>query len=416
MPPGSPNTYSRGSSRNGRRASDASHLVNECSALLQQEELEDVLVAIRACGRFPGLVMTLDRTGVRRPATYAVAARRAREIEDVGDPVQAVPLLTQFQGVLILLERMSRTGAIPASGIDGLVSSLCALRTSDGRYDGALAVWIETTLLPMLPPHPGDSDRPLETSLLRALADTAEASAPFEWEGAQYIADVTTTSLRDLVASRAKQGGNSLDAVMAVTRALTPLRQNGLTLDTLKTHTASLKAAGDRLVAARAWPDIPEEVPDVKKTVDRAVRDLSKIGKPNDLSKAPRIVAPLLGLVDYLLGETIVALAYAPHLGDPRDLLGPATDLSHRHNFGLTSKPGAVAVVRRAWQRPGMDKAANAGLALSGSLFGLDLTLSTRRLRRLAVDGLPHASPPELERQFRVCRHTGSHESPEPHE
>ena len=128
--------------------------------------------------------------------------------------MQAVPLLAQFQGSLLLLERMSRTGTIPASGIDGLVSSLCMLETTSGRYDGALAAWIETTLLPALPPPPGDSNRPLETSLLRALADTAEASPPFEWEGAKYITDVTAASFRDLIAIRAKQGGNSVDAVM----------------------------------------------------------------------------------------------------------------------------------------------------------------------------------------------------------
>ncbi|MET0215248.1 MAG: hypothetical protein ABW292_19725, partial [Vicinamibacterales bacterium] len=319
--------------------------------------------------------------------------RRARTIEDVGDPVQAVPLLAQFQSALLLLERMSRTGAIPESGIDSLVSSLCMLETASGRYDGAFAAWIEMTLLPALEPPSGNSNRALETSLLRALADTAEA-APFEWEGAKYITDVTATSLRDLVAIRAKQGGNSLDAVMALTRALTPLQQNGLTLDALKMHTASLKAAGVRLVVARAWPDMSEEVPDVKKIVERAVRDLSKITKPKDVSKAPRIVAPLVELGDYLLSETIVALAYAPYVGDPRELLGPDTDLSHRHNFGLKSKPGAPAVERRAWQRPGMDKSENAGLAVVGSLFGLDLTLSTKRLRRIALDGLPH--PPRL--------------------
>jgi len=358
------------------------------------EELDDALVAIRACARFPALVVTLERAGVRRPATYASAARRARAIEDVGDPVQAVLLLAQFQGALLLLDRMSRTGAIPESGIDGLVSSLCMLETTSGRYDGEFAAWIETTLLPALPPSSGDSNRPLETSLLRALADTAEASPSFEWEGAKYITDVTAASLRDLVAIRAKQGGNSLDAVMALTRALTPLQQNGLTLDALKTQTTSLGAAGDRLVAARAWPDMSEDVPDVKKIVERAVRDLSTITQPKDLSKAPRIVAPLVGLRDYLLGETIVALAYAPYLGDPRELLGPDTDLSHRHNFGLKSKPGAPAVERRAWQRPAMDKSENAGLAVAGSLFGLDLTLSTKRLRRIALDGLPH--PPRL--------------------
>jgi hypothetical protein len=356
-------------------------------------ELEDVLVAIRACGRFPTLVMTLERAGVRQQATYAVAARRAREIEDVGNPVHAVPLLTQFQGALILLERMSRTGAVPASEIDGLVSSLCTLGTSNGRYDPALVPWIEK-LIATLPPPSGNSDRPLETTLLRALAETAETTAPFEWEGARYVADVTATSLRNLVAIRAKQGGNSVDSIVAVARAVTPLQQNGLTLDALKTHTAALKTTSDKLVAARAWPDMPEDVPDVKKIVDRAVRDLNKIGKPADVSKAPRIVAPLAGVVDYLLGETIVALAYAPYLGDPRELLGPEADLSHRHNFGLTSKPGAPAVAHRAWLRPVMDKAPNSGLALSGSLLGLDLTLSTRQLRRLAADGLPH--PPRL--------------------
>jgi len=162
----------------------------------------------------------------------------------------------------------------------------------------------------------------------------------------------------------------------------------------LKVQTAALKTASDRLVAPRAWPDIPDDVPEVKKIVDRAVRDLNKIGKPNDLSKVSRIVTPLAGIVDYLLGETIVALAYAPYVGDPRELIGPETDLSHRHHFGLTSKPGAPAVAHRAWQRPVVDKAPNSGLALSGSLFGLDLTLSTRRLRRLAVDGIPH--PPRL--------------------
>jgi len=181
---------------------------------------------------------------------------------------------------------------------------------------------------------------------------------------------------------------------MAMMRALTPLQQDGLTLGIVKAQTASLQASGDRLVAARAWPDIPNDLPDVKKIVDRAVRDLSRLEKPTDLSKAPRIVAPVVGLADYLLSETLVALAYAPHVGDPRELLGPETDLSHRHNFGLTSRPGAPAVARRAWQRPGMDKAGNAGRAVSGSMFGLDLTLSRKRLRRLALDGIPH--PPRL--------------------
>jgi hypothetical protein len=41
-----------------------------------------------------------------------------------------------------------------------------------------------------------------------------------------------------------------------------------------------------------------------------------------------------------------------------------------------------------------VDTAAKDGRALAGSLFGLDLTLSRKRLRRLALDGLPH--PPRI--------------------
>jgi hypothetical protein len=358
------------------------------------ESPEDVLVAVRACARFPALVMTLDRAGVRRPATYAAAVRRAIEIQRAGDPEEAVPLLTQFQGTLVLLERLSRTGAIPAEKIDDLVSSLCALSTNNNRYDGALASWFESTLLPPLSSSFTGGDRALEADLLRALADTAEAGVPFEWEGAEYVTDIAGKSFRDLVATRAKQGSNDLDAVLALNRVLTSLRQSGLTVDALKTHSASLKVAGDTLKVARPWLDIPDDVPDVKRIVDRAVRDLDRIGRPSDLSKVARIVAPLTELVDYLLGETIVAIVYAPHLGDPRDLLGPETDQSHRHIFGITSKPGAPAVAGRAWQRPAVDTAARDGRALSGSLFGLDLTLSSRRLRRLALDGVPR--PPRI--------------------
>jgi hypothetical protein len=360
----------------------------------RDEELEDVLAAVRACGRFPGLVMTLERAGVRRLATFAAAARRALEIERVGSATEAVPLLAQFQGTLVLLERMSRTGAIPWSTIDDLVASLSALSTSGNRYDGALAAWLDANLFPALPPSAGDTDRPLEARLLRAMADSAGPAVPFEWEGAQYVTDISGASFRDLVATRAKQGGNSLDAVMTLAHIVSALRENGLTLDRLKTRTAALQTAAGVLAPARPWPDTPNDIPDVNKVRDRAVRDLSRIARPGDLSRIPRIVAPLGALVDYLLGETIVALSYAPHLGDPRDLLGPESDQSHRHNFGITSRPGAPAVTGKAWQRPGVDNGAKDGRALSGSLFGLDLTLSRKRLRRLVLDGIP--SPPRI--------------------
>jgi hypothetical protein len=354
-------------------------------------ELEDVLVALRAFGRFPALMMTIERIGVRRPATYARAARRARELEDVADRSLAVPVLAQFQGALAILERIARTGSVPAARLDDLVSSLAGLPVSNGQYEGALASWLDRELLPSLPSNASDGDRRLELNLLTALAEKGESTAPFEWEGTQYVPDVTGASLRDLIAVRAKQGGNSLDAVLAIARTATAFESDDLTLESLKTHTASLKADAGALVAARAWPDAPDDVPDTREVLDRVLRDLGKISKPKDVSKSRRIARPVVHHADYLLGETLVALAYAPQLGNPADLLGPQADLSHRHSFGLTERPGVLGV-RRAWQSTGVDTGQKVGQAYGNSLFGLDLILSSKRLRRLSTDTVPNES------------------------
>ena len=80
-------------------------------------ELEDVLVALRGFGRYPALMLTLERIGVRSPRVYALIARHARQIESVDDPKRAVPVLVQFQGALTLVDRLSRSGVslVPGS-------------------------------------------------------------------------------------------------------------------------------------------------------------------------------------------------------------------------------------------------------------------------------------------------------------
>jgi hypothetical protein len=95
-------------------------------------------------------------------------------------------------------------------------------------------------------------------------------------------------------------------------------------------------------------------------------------------------------LVDALLAETVVALAYAPWLGDSSDIRGPQADISHRHSFGLRSTSGAVAE-HRPWQRTMADGSRAGGSGFIGSLLALDLVMAPRRLRRLATDAVPSA-------------------------
>jgi hypothetical protein len=349
--------------------------------------LPHVLTAVRAHGRYPALMLLLERSGVQRPETFAAAARAALALEGIESPAQAVPLLSQFQGALGVLDRAVRSGALRGEDADELVTSLSALAVTGDGYRGTLLRWLDEQVRPRLPAPDQTS---LDARVLRAIADGAEAGAPFDWEGTTYVPDVNAASLRGLEAVRAKQGGNSLDALLAVSRELAGLRQPSLSLPDVKTRATSLRAAAAKLAAPRPWPDLPEDLPEPKKILDRAVRDLSNIKKPKDLDKVERILAPVVDLVDFLLGETLMALAYAPVVGEASTLLGPAADMSHRHDFGLTAKAGSGTVVKRtAWTKPKFDSAAVGGQGLLGSAFGIDLTLAKKQLRRLVIDRLP---------------------------
>jgi hypothetical protein len=81
--------------------------------------MQDALVALRALGRFPAAMLSLERIGIRPPALFALAARRALALEAV-DPTAVVPLLAQFQGSLALLERLARTGAVSPPQLEQL--------------------------------------------------------------------------------------------------------------------------------------------------------------------------------------------------------------------------------------------------------------------------------------------------------
>ena len=352
-------------------------------------EMEDVLTALRAFGRFPGLMLAIERIGVRSPATFVAVARRARQMEEVSDPALVVPLLAQFQGVLAILGRLARTGAIDVARREALVRSLATLPASEGRYDGAVAGWLSGELLQSLP-KPENRDSTFESTLLAALAERGERRT-FEWEEASYIVDVAAASLADLTATRAKQGGNSLDDVMSLWSAVRALQHPTLTIEAIKQGAAALRTAGARIKPLRPWPDLGDEDPlNLKKTLDRSVRDLTRITKPQDAEKAPRAVRPLAQLVDALLAETLVAIAYAPWLGNPANLLGPQADVSHRHRFGLKVITGPV-VERRAWLRTAPDGSRVAGAGFIGSLLSLDLAHASKRLRRLGTDTVPAA-------------------------
>ena len=346
-------------------------------------DMQDVLVALRAYGRFPAAMLALERIGIRQPAQFAQAARRALALERL-DTTSVVPLLAQFQGSLALLERIARTGAAAPALLERLVTSLTAVDFNDGRYRGGIAEWLRSQLMAALPAKPSQT---AEERLLDALVDRmGPGFGPFSWEGQEYVAD-TERPRRELRVLRERQKGNTLDSLLALYEHTAVLSDPALTLEAVKSRTAAVKAGASTLSAARPWPDAADKVPAIDRVVERAVKDLDGIRRDSDLRKAPRIAAALVDSLDYLLGETLVALAYAASLGDTGRGFAAAVDISHRHTFGTAISSEDYRLI--AWRRPVRGSTNTPGDAVTGSLLGLDLALSRTRLRRLAADGRP---------------------------
>ena len=355
-------------------------------------ELPDVLVALRGFVRFPAAMLTLERIGVREPKVYAAAARRALGFEQIENDSESVPLLAQFQGALAILDRLARSGAVERGTLEELSSALIALDVTEHRYEGRVGQWIDERLLNSLTAT--NATTSVEERVLAALSDQVSSRDTFAWEGETYVLD-DAPARRELAAVRKKQGGNTLDALLKALRPAQTLAHGSPTIDQIKTLTSELNAAAATLVPPRAWPDAPDGVPDSKKIIERVIRNLERLTKPQDAGKAAREVAPFIELLDYLLGETLVALAYAPLVGEARSLVGSTTDMSHRHTFGVSLRSKGPEPPRRtAWRRPSPGSSAVGGEAVTGSLLGIDLALASKTLRRIATDTLP--GPPRL--------------------
>ncbi len=354
----------------------------------------DVLTAVRAYGRYPAAMLTLERLRVGRPAIFGHLARHARQLEAVSAPRDVAPLLAQFQGALTLLERATRAGALPLQDTAPLLSALFDVPLASEGYDGGVGRWVRDALLPAFPGGtavPGGSQ---EAALLSALAARAPASPVVQWEGARYRLDVHGTAVERLAEVRRKQGGNRLDAVLTLLTLADRLRAPALQVTGVAETRDALASAVTSLREPRPWAGAGDGVPSLEAITRDGLRDLGRIRRPADLRRAREVGVRLTRVADYLLGEVLVALAYAPAVGNPDDLLGPEAELSHRHNFGLLTRAGTPASHRTAWRRPLMDAEAAVGQALTGAVLGLDLALSRRLLRRMVVERMP--PPPRL--------------------
>jgi hypothetical protein len=354
----------------------------------------EVLVALRAFGRYRTVMLGLEQMGLRRSAIYVAAARRAAALARLeGD--RAFVAISQFQGALALLVRLAWTGAVDANRIEALVESLSAVPlNSDGRLVGGIAEWLRSELLA----EQGDADA--EHNLIAALAGPP-LSAPrvVEWEGAPYHFDLAAAEAERLRRVRRRQDGYTLDAALQLYSTARSLSAASIDVEGIARGAAAVERLQKLL--PRKPPAMPsdlvpggtENLPDPADVLERAHRELTRLARLREVERAGAVAAELAQAVDVVLAEVLSSIAYALTLGDPEGPTLLGGDVARRHDFGIGSRvPGIRA--GRPWSLPEQHYDPGVPWHVTGSLVGLDIAMAPLALKRLIGDGLP--GPPVL--------------------
>jgi hypothetical protein len=344
----------------------------------------DLLIALRAFGRYRMLMLTLDRLGISKPSVYAAAARHAGRLAAL-DRHRGFTALAQFQGTLALVARMMRARTIDPPKAEALVASLVALPVGDDGYGGKLLEWIGHELRPM---SPAADD--VESGVIAQLAGIrAGAAAPISvaWEGQQYHLDLAAAEDRRLHRIRRKQGGLPLDLALDLEATARKLGAESVTAADIAAGTAALKKAFAAFPPrSRSDPPIVAsglEIPrDPRDLIARMIDELGRLDKARDAKKAMHIVEPLALVAEAVAADALLSMAYAVDLGDPEGTVLLAGNVALRHDFGFgISDPETRA--RTAWNLPKQEVAPGVPWHVSGSALGLDVALASLALRRV---------------------------------
>ncbi len=281
-------------------------------------EAEGVLVALRAFVGYRTVALAVEQMGLRTPAVYVAAARRAEALTRLDDR-RAFVAMGQFQGALAILVRLAASGDLTPSRIEALVTSLSTIPlTPDGRMAGGTVEWLRQQVLQ------GEADSRAEDTLLAALAGPATRVTPFvDWEGGRYRFDPATAEIDRLRRVRRRQDGYPLDAAVQLYSTARSLSVASIDLDGIKRSSAALERL-QRLLPRKApvspsdfVPGGAEGLEDPREVVDRGLRELGRISRPQDARRAGEIASDLVEAADVVLAEVLSSIAYALSIGDP---------------------------------------------------------------------------------------------------
>jgi hypothetical protein len=338
------------------------------------------------------LLVTLERLGIRAPATYQAALQRASALASANSG-KRFWTLAQYQGALALVARMHAADVLSDAAANALVLSLSAVPLQDGEYDGGIAFWMRSELAKSLP-----REATWEGRVMAAMSGPSnEGSDPrILWEGQNYRLDLAGAERQRLEVVRRKQAGHTIDLAFAIDDIARLLRSSSLTVESVQRAALAAKATADESASRLRNPSVNLLPPAVDPPRDGfewlndAATELSKITRPGDVRRAARVGASLNQLADIVLADSLVSFAYAADIGDPDGAALLAGNVALRHDFGFGRKDNDMKN-RMPWLIPRQDFQPGVPWHVTGSLLGLDVALAPMNLRRMSFDRIADA-------------------------
>lgn len=137
--------------------------------------------------------------------------------------------------------------------------------------------------------------------------------------------------------------------------------------------------------------------------IDLFASEHARLKRIREQIESPGLDAAIAADDPEKITDALLALIYAPALGDPE---GPALlggDVAQRHNFGLVG-PAGMRRDYMAWALPREQVGDGSPWHVEGSILGLDLALARLALRRIADNEMPVAPTINLNDQLTLAR------------
>lgn len=385
-----------------RRRSNLVLFASRAVRQITRENAADAVVAVRAAGNYPALVLALERAKLDDIAAFAGATRRASQIASIGGVTAASRVHAQFQGILSLLTRAAIRGGVPPPALSRLVSSLSAVEPGkDGEYDGALVRWLMAYVDGNAPTLAGNGDAviarsprdgsddaivervagEMDRAVLRIAAGPVSLPPQFvDWEGMRYRVDLASSEATRIARLLGEDHPAYLSAARRLIGIADALGEAGLSRDALRHQPEALAQVAQSVgweATGPAGASPRSEAPDAYRETVAALRRKARAG---DVRGAARLAPALCALADDLLARGLTDVAYAVAMGQPGSSAISAGDAASRHEFGRHRTRSGP------WQLPvrGASIIPARGWYLVGSLLGLDLALADFSLIRLS--------------------------------